>query len=252
MLKTISKIKEVISKDRREREQMRLLWPLVIVSMLGVFCVWLAGVNSSLHKLGGVGVDITSLPEMPEVVGNWNLDDILSKAEEIGVVGEEEKNLSSWQEAGGAYLDGQDIFGETGDFSFLKFVGVEKKEDSIYLEYGHFYKDLPVLDSYLILIFDERSGEFLRLEDNLKKGIELEIEPRVSLKEAVLLAEKGIGEDGYMYEDGGLAVTEYENAFYLVWDIFFAKEEDMTEYEALIGAKNGGLVSVEKSDILEG
>ena len=239
-----------MDRDRKEKERMKLFWSLVIFSMLGVFCVWLEGVDSNLRKLGGLEMDMAGFPEMPEGASSWNLNNILGGIDELNIKYEED--FSSWQKAGDEYLDGKDIFGETGDFSFLRFIGADRKEDSIYLEYGHYYKDLPVLGSSLILVFDENSGEFLRFEDNLKKGIEIEIDPRISLKEAVLLAEKEIDEDGCIYADGNLAIAEYESNFYLVWDIIFAREEDETEYEVLIGAKNGGLVSIDKSDILEG
>jgi len=259
MLK-ISKIKRLLEK-REEDKQTRLIWVLVAVAMAGVLCLYLAQVkhnlqkmkNASLPNLSGISEKMDELNWNNETVENW-------KEHALTTYENDEENINYWKNAGDQYLSAEENERDKDEFLSLEFAGIEADEENIQirLKYNQLYKDIPVLDENLVVIFDPAAGEFTGTENNLVQNLDIAIDPEISLREAKRLAADAIPEDRYEFSDGNLAIAKYKDTFYLVWDMFFENTdsaaqtaENTARYEILIGAKNRTVVSVQKTEAEE-
>lgn len=222
---------------KSEAEKARLVWYLASFCACGVFCIWLASTGSSLSQLGSGGVDLSQLPAFPQLEP-INLDEALQKSGEA-LDDYEKTSNAAWQERGSKYVAEQDVLAGD-DFSTLKLAEVRKEEGAVILRYEHYYKEVPVLGSGLVLAADAKSEEISTREDNLKRGINLAVDPAISAKDAAALASKNT-DGNYAFSEAQLAIAEYEDNFYLVWKTVFRAEAG-EEKTILVGAQHGGII----------
>ncbi len=248
-----NKVKKILGDihGKSEREQKQIVWLLTAFSMIIIFCAGMLSIRTNFLNLGKSSMDLSGLPPFPEI------EDIDFKEGLSADKNVETENESKWKNAGDEYLQKKNVFGND-DFSSLKLAGIEKQEDgNVLLKYEHYYKDIPVLNSGLILISGlEDDGAVSEYQNNLKSGINIATDPVISMKNAFEIAEKELKNTGYVAKEGKLAISEYEEKFYLVWRVVLESAENGNNREILVGAKYGSVISSEKvvnqtSDITE-
>lgn len=234
-------------ENKSEAEKLRLVWLGAAFFMILVFGLWVAGAKSHFARLSGYQVDYSSLPSFPENQ-SMDLEGVLNESgEKIG--GYMEESETEWQITGDKYIKEKGILvGES--FSSLKFAGTGSDGDAILIKYAQYYKDIPVLGCNLVLSVD-MDNNITEKENNLAAGIDLVADPKISLKEAAEIAEKEVIKEGYMFEEGGLAIAKYEEGFYLVWRIALVSDKVLGTKEILVGAERGGIVSAVGEDEIE-
>lgn len=234
-------------EEKSEAEKLRLVWLGAISFMILFFGLWVSGAKSNFARLADYKVDYSSLPSFPENQST-DLAGILDESgEKIG--GYMEENNTEWQALGDNYIEEQGILSEEG-FSSLKFVGTESDGDAVLIKYAEYYKDIPVLGCDLVLSVD-MDDNIAQKENNLVSGIDLVVDPKISLKAAGEIAEKECIDGGCIFKEGGLAIAKYEEGFYLVWKITLISDEAPSVKEVLVGAERGGIVSTVGEDETE-
>lgn len=249
-----NKVKKFLEdiRGKSEREQKQVVWLLTAFSMVIIFCAGMLSIRTNFLNLGKSRMDLSGLPPFPAI------EDIDFEAGLSADKNAETEKELKWKNAGDEYLQKKDVFGND-DFSSLKFAEIEKQEDgSVFLKYEHYYKDILVLDSSLILMSGLEDDEYAVSEyrNNLKNGINIAADPAISMKNAFGIAEKELQNTGYVAQEGKLAIAEYEEKFYLVWRVVLESAENGNNREILVGAKYGSIISSEKavnqtSDITE-
>lgn len=230
-------------RKKSPEERLRLMWLLVAVFMIGIFFLWTQQVRHDLSRLAGLPLVDTSVlppyPEMPEIDVEKTL---MESGAQLGDLAE--KSDAEFRAAGDSYVLEKAPLSEE-EFSSLKFVDAEVREEEILLSYGQYYKDIPVLGCGLVLAIAMDGDEISEKSDTLARGIELIVDPEISLKAAGNLAEKEIDDENFVFKEGSLAIAHWEEGSYLAWRIVFCAEVEGDEYiqEVLVGAQHGGIIS---------
>jgi len=238
-----------------QENKVRLAWLVAAVFMVGIFFLWVEGVKENFSQMAGQKLmDASVLPEFPEmpdldinktiVDGSKRLNDALRKSdEELKAVGD-------------AYIREKGIFADE-EYSSLKFTDAEIGEEEITLTYSQYYKDIPVQGCGLVLSAAMDGGDIVEKSNTLVTGIELEIDPKISLKTAGDLAKKETGDGNFAFKEGDLVIVRHEEEFYLAWRIVLAAETEGNVYkqEVLVGANHVNIISRtafdELSDVAE-
>jgi len=240
-------------KNRSDEEKMRLTWLLFAPVMVGVFILWTASIKSNFACLSNpLSIDTSTLPDFPET-DDIDLGGVLVKS---GQKLEEymDENNALLQSVGDEYLKGNKILDEDG-FSSLKFVDSTGDNNSIILEYAQYYKDIPVLGKGVSLVVSLDDDTVSERSRNLAAGIDLASYPKISLKDAGIIAEKEFQGKDLVLKEGSLAIANYEEEYYLVWKVVLVSDSEEETQEVLVGAEHGGIVSRvavdELSDMVE-
>lgn len=230
-------------RRKSPEEKMRLVWFLVIVFMICIFFLWADQVRHDLSRLAGSPlVDTSALPPypaMPEIDVDKTL---MESGAQLGDLAEQSDE--EFKAAGDSYILEKGLLGEE-EFSSLKFADAEVKDEEILLSYGQYYKDIPVLGCALVLTIAMDGDEITEKSDTLARGIELVVDPEISLKAAGELAEKELDDENFTFREGSLAIARYEDDYYLAWRIVLLAEVEGEEYtqEVLVGTEHGGIIS---------
>ena len=227
-----------------DAEKMRLIWFLVIFFMVGVFLLWVDSAQKNFARMSEHRLDTSALPNFPKLDDiDFNIEDTLKNSgEKINEYLAEDK--AHWQTVGDKYIKEKVILDADG-FSDLKFVDSKKDGDAVLLEYAQYYKDIPVLGYGLTLSANPDDGSVIEKEIRLAGGINLAVDPAVSLKAAGEIAEKAAGNDGYAFQTGSLVIVRYEGEFYPAWQIILVSNEDGSTKNVLVGAKRGNVISAD-------
>ncbi|MFA7169235.1 MAG: hypothetical protein WC178_00030 [Candidatus Paceibacterota bacterium] len=242
MQKSFKKRFKNILKDidkKSEAEKNRLVLFLSGFSVFCIFCLWLITAGNNFSELGKDRIDLSALPEFPQV-DSIDIGDVLQKSEDT-LDGFNQINNTLWQESGDRYISEKNIL-KDDEFSVLKLADVQNMDDSVFLEYEHYYKDVLVLGSDFGLMINTESQEITEKTNNLKLGISLAVDPEISVKKAMTVAEEEIDDDSYVFDGAKLAIASYEENLYLVWKIVFDSEADDNSREILVGAKYGSII----------
>lgn len=240
-----NRVRDFLARIRKgsAEEQVRLTWLLVIVFMAGIFFLWIYQAQRDFSQLAGRElVDASALPPFPSLP-DLSIDKTLRESGEqlSNLMAESNEELEA---AGDAYIRERDILpGE--DFSSVKFSDAEMTDDEILLLYGQYYKDIPVLGCGLVLAMALDGGEISEKHRNLAEGIELAVDPQISLREAGELAEKEMADARFTFKKGSLAIARLEEDYYLAWRIVLENgaEGGADPQEILVGANHGGIIS---------
>jgi Zn-dependent metalloprotease len=233
--------------SKNEEERLRLLWFLVGFFMLIVFGLWFFNFNSNLSRLGGFSLDTSTLPSFPEVDQVGHLEEIAERGNEILESAGADFSQEYWQNVGQKYLADKNFLKEE-DFSELKIAEIKNENGVVLMKYEHYYKGLLVYGSNLILHFDVNSGEFIKAEDSLKKGVDIEIDPVISSQKSIEIAKQQLNNSDVSFKNSSLVVITLEEKQYLVWHLFFDNLKDSSKVQIFVGAKNGGVILPEELD----
>lgn len=226
---------------------MKLLWFLVGFSMLIVFVAWFLNFNSNLGRLGAISLDTSSLPSFPKADQIGSLEEIAERGNEVLESAGANLSQEYWQAIGQKYLANENLFKDEG-FSELKIAEVKNENGVVFMKYEHYYKGLLVYGSNLVLYFDANSGEFIKSEDNLKKGIDIEIDPAISSQKSIEIAKQQNDNPDISFKNSSLAIVTLEGKQYLAWHLFFDNPKDSSKVQIFVGAKNGGVILPEELD----
>lgn len=233
--------------DKSEEEKTKLLWFLVGFSMLIVFGLWFFNFNSNLSRLGSFSLDTSALPSFPETDQVERLGEIVEQGNEILESAGEGLSQEYWQKVGQEYLASASFFKDE-DFSELKIAEVKDENGIVLMKYEHYYKELLVFGSNLVLQFNSQSGEFIRAEDALKKNIDLEIDPTISSQKSIEIAKQSFNNPDFAFKNSSLVIVSHKGKQYLAWHLFFDNLKSSSGAEIFIGAKNGGTILPEELD----
>lgn len=231
-------------EKKSEAEKMRLMWFCVIFFMSGMFGLWIWSAKNNLGRLGGSGVDFSSVPAFPE-----------EKKAEVGATMDESgkkigqyitQDLARSQDVGDKYIKDNGILADE-EFSSLKFMKRTEEEKAILLEYGQYYKDIPVAGAGMMLSLDKETGTVNEKERNLMTGISLVVDPKVSLKEAEKIATENAG-PGYTAQGDELLIMKSEGDFYLAWKITLSAEDYPGTKDIFVGAQRGSIIAADPRD----
>lgn len=231
------------AEKKSEEEKMRVIWIWTILFMIGIFGVWVINASRNLASLGQKGAEISGLPDFPKPE-DIDINGTLQEGSEM-INEYSEQSKAQWGKIGDAYIAEKNIFANDS-FSILKLKDVKLEDSAIVLNYEHYYKNILVLDSRLVLAVDSKSKEVSERENTLKKGIDLSADPVVSAKEAADIAAKEINGSEYSFKEAVLAIAQEEDKYYLVWQTVFQKGDAVSDIrKILVGAKRGGILSVD-------
>lgn len=230
-------------RNRSDEEKARLTWFLVIFVMIGVFFLWAAGTRENFARLAGHSfIDPSALPAFPKT-DKIDLDGVLEKSEQQ-MAKYMAENEAQWQSVGDEYAKDNKILGEDG-FSSLKFIDSKEENGAILLEYAQYYKGVRVLGKGITLAVLPEDDTVTEKSNNLATGINLVVDPQVSLKVAGIAAEKENTDESFVFKEGNLAIVNYEAEYYLVWQVILASEVEEGTKEVLVGALRGNIVPAE-------
>lgn len=225
---------------KSEAEKARLVWFMASFCVCGIFCIWLYGTSSSLSRLGAGRIDLSTLPAFPQL-DPVNLDEALQKSGEA-LNDYAASSNAAWQERGDKYIAEREVLlGE--DFSTLKLSGVENGAGAVLLKYDHYYKDVPVLGSGLVLSVENDNQEITEKENRLQRGVEVVIDPELPAKEAAAIAGREL-DDTFVFSAARLAIVKQAEGCFLVWKTDFRSEAG-EEKSILVGTKHGSIIPAE-------
>lgn len=231
------------AEKKSEEEKMRVVWFWTIFFMIGIFGIWVINASYNLSSFGQKGAEISGLPEFPKTE-DIDINGTLQEGSEI-ISEYSEQSKAQWEKIGDTYIAEKNILADDG-FSVLKLKDAKQEDGAIILDYEHYYKNVLVLDSRLVLAVDLKSKEVSERENALKNGVDLSVDPVVSAKEAADIAAKEINDSGYSFKEAVLAIARDEDKYYLVWQTVFQKGDAISDArKILVGAKRGGILPVE-------
>jgi hypothetical protein len=222
-------------KAKPEEEKVRFVWFGVFFCMLGVLGLWAGTIRHNFVRLDNYRLDFSSVPEFP-AAGNIDLSGVLEKSGEAleDIQAEDSAQL---QRLGDGYIREKGL--ETADgFSSLKFPGSREEAEATVVEYGQFYKDLPVRGAKLLLEVDRDSGQVREKSNTLLSQIAVGVDPKLTLKEAGKIAVENAGADKFTFQEGTLVVVRDQGEDFLAWQVSLAAA-DGTVREVLVGAQRG-------------
>lgn len=227
-------------RNGSDEEKARLTWFLVIFVMIGVFFLWAAGTRENFARLAGHPfVDSSALPAFPKT-DKINLGGVLEKSGQQ-MAKYMAENEAQWQSVGDEYAKENKILDEDG-FSSLKFIESKEENGAILLEYAQYYKGVRVLGKGITLAVLPEEDNVTEKNNNLVTGINLAVDPQVSLKAAGIVAEKENTDEDFVFKEGDLAIVNYEAEYYLVWRVVLASDAEAGMKEVLVGALRGNVV----------
>lgn len=240
-------IKEKIRKlqNGKEEEKSKFLWFGVAFFMLVFFLAWIWNLNINLRRMSKVDFDFT-LPDVPENISEDKIGEIVASGQDA--IGELEDSFNDdlWTGRAEEYLNEKNFFADE-EFSELRLSSVQKNDDFVVVKYEQYYKSLPVINGDLMLSYD-MNGNLSQVDNRLKTGIEIDIEPSVSAQKAKEMALYYLNDSNYVFENSNLAVVSFQDKYYLVWDLFFDVSDKEAKSEIFIGAKNGTIILPEELD----
>lgn len=241
MLRPKSRVKKFFEniEKKSEEEKMRLIWFLTIFSMIGIFCVWLMGAISNFSNLGNDKMDFSGLPKFPETE-NVDLGGTLQEGQKI-LDNYASENKEGWEKIGDKYIKDNNILSSEG-FSSLKLADVKEENGKALLTYEHYYKDIIVLGSDLVLAVNPENQEVSEKQNTLQKGIKLGVNPTITAQEASEIASKEIKNKNSVFKEAELVIAPYDGDFYLAWRTHFQPETGGEEEQILVGAERGGII----------
>lgn len=226
-------------EHKSEAEKTQLIWLMSGFSMVLIFCLWLAGAWTNFARLSDSSTfDLSILPEFPHIEtagleetfrqGGKAMED-LEKADE-----------ATWRSEGDKYVERKGILADE-DFSTLRIAEIRSEGGNVVLKYEHYYKEVLVLDSILVLVANGETREVSERENSLKSGTVLAVDPVISAKEAALIAQKELENDSYAFSSAKLVVVFQSGKPYLVWNVLLRSGED--EKNILVGASRGSIIN---------
>lgn len=237
-------MRDLLKKNRirSEAEKMRLSWMMVSTSMIVIFLLWTWGVNKNLSGLAGYKLDVSTLPAYPV---SHDADLQASLAESVQNIQESmDEDKAAWQDVGDAYIREKGLL-EGNDFCSLKFASIGREGGNVMLEYGQYYKELPVIGRGLVLEAAQDKSSVTEKENKLETGIAILTDPVISAEEARKIAVRGVEDGAMQFEQSRLAIAGYEGDFFLVWQLDFIDMEGGEAMQVLVGAQRGSIVPAE-------
>jgi hypothetical protein len=228
------------TEKKSESEKTRMIWCLTVVFMLLVGGLAVRNLGGNLDALSRVGLDLSQLPPAPDLsrLGAVKLaengQDLTAQLERL--------TAADCEKRGEAYIAAQRLAGEDG-FSVLKLQKTREEEDSVLLDYEHYYKGLPVLGSTLTLRLGFLDEQVAVAEDRLKRQVEVSVDPALSAPQAEAAAEAALGDESFAAKEGQLCIAEKEGKFHLAWRVVLEKGTSGEKQEVLIGALRGEALS---------
>lgn len=232
-------------RNGKEEERQKFLWLGVFFFMSVFLIVWLWNFDMNLRKMTDFRLDF-SLPEIPQDLSIDGAKSVISEGEKaLDNVGDG-MDENFWKAKGEEYLVQKDFFVEE-EFSELRLVSVEERESLTVLSYEQYYKSVPVVGGGVDMYFN-LNGDFEKLDETLRKNVDIIIEPEMSAQKAKGAAEYYLNNSDFVFKKSNLVIVSFQDKYYLVWDLFFEDQKDSGEKEIFVGARNGSIILPEQLD----
>lgn len=231
-------------EKKSEEKKMRMMWVFVIFFMVGVFLLWIMTVSRNFSDAAKFKMNFSGLPELPQTE-NMDIEKTLKDGQDALEKYASQSN-EQLDKTGRKYIEDNKILADD-NFSTLKISDVRQDKDTAILQYQHYFKEVPVLGSGIVLAVNMENGQVLETQDSLKKGIDIAVDPAIAAKDAQQIAAKEINNANYEFKNASLAICENEGKYYLAWKTVFESENGGDNKEVLVGAKHGGIIKDENT-----
>jgi hypothetical protein len=234
-----------IIERKPESDRLRLVWAMTIVAMIGVAVVGFGSISRNLSGAGSRAFDLQGLPQMPDMQEDRIVDSLGDGKELVSQY--IELTNEQWGEVGGKYLAENNLLGEE-KYSTLKLESAETEEGKVVLVYGQYHKDVRVQGGGVRLEIDLKSKEVMVAQNEIKRGIDIAVDPVVAAKDAVKVAQGAPDISGYVFSKSSLLVVPIEGQYYLAWEVIFKADKSKQEKTVFVGALRGNIIASQTAE----